>query len=344
MEPLVIVGRLLLAGVFALAGIAKLVDRNRFRQTLIAFGVPARPATPLAVALPLAELVVAGALLTRRAAWWGGGGALVLLLAFLGAVTVNLLRGRRPACGCFGQRATTPIGWSTVIRNSMLAMTAAVVVLSGPERSGPGFAALVGVRGPAGVLALVGTVSGLALVTGVGWVVAHLVRQQGRLLRRLEVVEAAVHHEVVDREPDTRWHQWESMVGQPAPPLRLPDLNDRLVDLAELRGQRTLVLFWNTSCGFCNQMLPDLRRWDATPPPGSPRLLVVSHGPVETHRSMGLRSTVVLDNAHSAAAAFGARGTPSAVLLDSELTIASDVAVGRDAVMALAEPVPAVRQ
>jgi peroxiredoxin len=49
-------------------------------------------------------------------------------------------------------------------------------------------------------------------------------------------------------------------VGEPAPELRLPDLTGKLVDLADLRGSKTLVLFWNPGCGFCQRMLDDLKR------------------------------------------------------------------------------------
>jgi len=46
--------RLLLAVVFAVAGLAKLADRAGSRQTLIDFGVPALLAKPFGVLLPLA--------------------------------------------------------------------------------------------------------------------------------------------------------------------------------------------------------------------------------------------------------------------------------------------------
>jgi len=48
-------------------------------------------------------------------------------------------------------------------------------------------------------------------------------------------------------------------IGDPAPALALPDLSDQTVDLADFRGRPTLVLFWGPRCGFCNQMLDDLK-------------------------------------------------------------------------------------
>src|SRR3712207_7002423 len=55
----------------------------------------------------------------------------------------------------------------------------------------------------------------------------------------------------------------------------LPDLDGRTVDLAELHGSPTLVLFWRPSCTFCQRMLDDLKAWEADPPPGAPKLLIV---------------------------------------------------------------------
>jgi peroxiredoxin len=126
------------------------------------------------------------------------------------------------------------------------------------------------------------------------------------------------------------------VIGEPAPPLKLPNLKGKRVNLAAFRGKKTLVLFWNPGCGFCQQMLDDLKDFEANPPEGAPNLLVVSSGTVAENKAMGLRSTVVLDEGFSVGSAFGASGTPSAVLVDSEGKVASQVAVGAPAVLGLA--------
>jgi hypothetical protein len=51
---------------------------------------------------------------------------------------------------------------------------------------------------------------------------------------------------------------------------------------------------------------------------------------------MGLTSPVVLDDGFVTGRTFGVSGTPSAVLVGAEGRIASDVAVGAPAVLALA--------
>jgi thiol-disulfide isomerase/thioredoxin len=130
----------------------------------------------------------------------------------------------------------------------------------------------------------------------------------------------------------------EMPYSRPAPPLRLPDLDGRTVDLKEFQGQETLVLFWNPGCGFCERMLPELKAWEETATSATPRLLVVSTGTPEVNRAMGFRSTVVLENGFQTGQAFGAGGTPSALLVDAEGRVASTVAVGRAAVMEIAQP------
>jgi thiol-disulfide isomerase/thioredoxin len=130
----------------------------------------------------------------------------------------------------------------------------------------------------------------------------------------------------------------ETSYSPPAPPLRLPDLDGRTVDLKEFQGQETLVLFWNPGCGFCERMLPEVKAWEETATSTTPRLLVVSTGTPEANRAMGFRSTVVLENGFGTGQAFGAGGTPSAVLLDAEGRVASAVAAGQAAVMQIAQP------
>jgi thiol-disulfide isomerase/thioredoxin len=101
-------------------------------------------------------------------------------------------------------------------------------------------------------------------------------------------------------------------------------------------GSETLVLFWNPGCGFCQQMLPDLKEGEENPPEGAPKLLVVSAGTQESNKAMSLSSSVMLDQGFEAGRAFGARGTPSAILVDAKGKIASEVAVGAPGVLKLA--------
>lgn len=120
-----------MAAVFVAAGGTKLFDRAGTREAVEGFGVPSRLAGPGAMALPGVELGTAALLVVPATSWWGGLLALVLLASFTVAISVNLGRGRAPACRCFGQFTPAPVSVTTVLRNVVLAIPALVVVIAG---------------------------------------------------------------------------------------------------------------------------------------------------------------------------------------------------------------------
>jgi thiol-disulfide isomerase/thioredoxin/uncharacterized membrane protein YphA (DoxX/SURF4 family) len=518
LDTVLLIARLLLALVLAVAGVAKLADRAGSRQGLTDFGVPAALAAPFGILLPLAELAVAIALIPLATAWWGALGALVLLLLFVAGISYNLARGRKPDCRCFGQLHSSPAGWKTLVRNGALAAVASLILWEGRDGVGASAVGWIGQLSTAPLLGLLGGLLVLTLLVAQfvqWWFLSRLLRQNGRLLVRLEALEGRVSTDEAAPSPDVaqpgaglpvgtpapafglsglygetltlnslrsagkpvmliftdtacgacnallpeigRWQReyadkltlslvsrgdmqenrtkasehgltnvllqedWEVSeayqvagtpsaviispddtvgspvvagveairslaahtvgapapelpvhqptgqgepcpncgqahadngqaaeqavpaglkVGEPALPLRLRDLKNKKVNLASFRGRKTLVLFWNPGCGFCQQMLPELKEWERNPPEGAPRLLVVSSGTKEANTEMGLSSTVVLDQNFAVGQSFGASGTPSAVLVDEEGNIASELAVGAPAVLALAGQAP----
>jgi peroxiredoxin len=504
-----LVARVILAAVFTVAGVAKLADRAGSRQAVIDFGAPVTLATPLALFLPLVELAVAAALLPVASAWWSALGALALLLFFIAAMAVNLARGRKPDCHCFGQLGSSPVGWSTLARNGILAGAAGFIVWQGRHDPGPSALSWAAHLTPAELVGLVAGLLLLGLLIGQGSFLLNLARQHGRLLVRLEALEARL--DAGDSEPSApqeapaapepglpvgspappfslsglhgetltldflraagkpvllvfsdpgcgpchallpeigRWQRDHAAsltvalvsrgalevnratsaeqglthvlvqqdrevadaylaagtpsavlvrpdgtigsplaagadqiralvartagapiplpmatpspaathsgnghdhhaaaalavpvtttIGQRAPTLRLPDLTGKTVNLSGLRGRKTLLVFWNPGCGFCQQILADLKAWETNPPKGAPKLVVVSSGTAEENRAMGLRAPVLVDEGFSAGRAFGANGTPSAILIDANGKIASELAVGAPAVLELA--------
>ncbi len=510
MDVALLLARLLLALVFMVAGVAKLADREGSRRALADFGVPTPLATPLAVLLPLAELAVAAALIPVATAWWGAAGGLTLLLLFVAAIAVNLARGRKAECHCFGQLHSAPVGWKTLARNGVLAAVAGFVVWWGYDGAGPSALGwLVGFS----TVQVAGLVVGLAVLGVLAaqwWVLLSLIKQNGRLLMRVDALErglgggaatspndgvatqpspglpigaTAPDFELPDLHGETltleslraagkpvmllftdpncgsctamlpeirRWqkehaeeltislvsqgtveenrakstehglrgvlmeHDWEisgayeveaspsavlvrpdgkigspvhegpdaisgllayavgkrsqlplhsggqqaaqphpkpggataqaaangSMVGKPAPQIELPDLNGEPLSLTYFRGEKVVVLFWDPECGFCREMLPDLMSWENNPTRETPKLLIVSSGTEEANRKMGLSSPVLLDENLVVGREFGAPGSPSAVLIDEQGKIASELAVGAAAVLALAQEAP----
>src|SRR5918996_1765177 len=131
-DSLVLAMRLVLAGVFATAGVAKLLDLTGSRRALEDFGVPGRLARPGGVLLPLFEIAIAAALLFPSSARWGAFAAAGLLGAFIVVIANALAHGRAPDCHCFGQLHSEPAGWSTLARNGVLIALAGTVTAIGP--------------------------------------------------------------------------------------------------------------------------------------------------------------------------------------------------------------------
>lgn len=177
---------------------------------------------------------------------------------------------------------------------------------------------------------LFGTVIIVVLIAN-GGILMQMVQHQKRLLERLEELESPQDNTGAAHLPEGL------EIGEPAPNFTLPDLTGRMVEMADFRGGRTLVLFWNPACSFCGQMVDDLKAWDANPPPEAPNLLVVSTGTVEANLSMGLHSMVVLDEDFRTVNAFKAMGTPTSVLIDADGKIASKLAIGPMEVLKLAD-------
>jgi peroxiredoxin len=130
-----------------------------------------------------------------------------------------------------------------------------------------------------------------------------------------------------------------SKKGEKAPTVKLNDLDGKPFDLAAQK-EETLLVFWNPGCGFCKRMTEDLKNWEANRPANAPKLVLVSTGTAESNRELGLTSTTLLDEGFATGRAFGASGTPSAVLIDKNGKIASDVGVGAPAVLGLAKATP----
>jgi uncharacterized membrane protein YphA (DoxX/SURF4 family) len=95
--------RLVLAGVFAAAAIAKIGSVEGMVRAVRAYQIlPEGAVRPVAYALPYLELAVALLLLLGLGTRLVAGLAAVLLVLFIAAVASAGLRGLRIDCGCFG--------------------------------------------------------------------------------------------------------------------------------------------------------------------------------------------------------------------------------------------------
>ncbi len=182
--------RLLLAVVFLIAGLAKLADLSGSQKALRDFEVPEVLARPIGIVLPIGEMALAIALVPRAWAWWAALGALGLLLVFIAGISYNLARRRRSHCHCFGRLHSAPVGPSALARNTFLALLAALVAWFGRGSTSLSATSWFTAWSLAQQVALIAAVIAVALMAGEGWLLLHMLRQQGRLLLRIERVES----------------------------------------------------------------------------------------------------------------------------------------------------------
>src|SRR5689334_3545751 len=102
MEVILLLIRIFLFAVFALAGVGKLLDLKGSEKAVKEFGVPEGLAKPFAIALPVAELLFALLLLPASTAWLGAIGGFLLLAVFIGGMIWQMAKGNAPDCHCFG--------------------------------------------------------------------------------------------------------------------------------------------------------------------------------------------------------------------------------------------------
>ena len=340
MDVALLVARFILAGVFAVAGLAKLADRAGSRQSVSDFGAPGFLAGPASVLLPLTEVAVAVALVPKTSAWWGGFGALALLVVFVTAIGVSLARGHKPDCRCFGQLHSSPAGWQTLGRNGALAAVAAIVVLAGRDNPGRSAVAWLGDLSTLELAAVVGGALALGLLALETALLLNLLRQSGRLLLRLEAVEQRLGvqpERAPGAEPEVP--QLGLPVGTAAPPFALPGLYGETLTLDALRarGNPVVLLFTDPSCGPCNALLPEVGRWQRAHD-GEITMAVVSRGTADENRAKSTEhgiTNVLLQQDREVAEAYGEEGTPAAVVVRPDGTIGSALAAGADAIGAL---------
>jgi methylamine dehydrogenase accessory protein MauD len=329
MDWIALLARVLLATVFVAAAVGKLADRQGSRRALAEFGVPDQLATPMGLLLPLAEVATAVLLIPSASARLGALGALGLLGLFIIGISINLARGRTPNCHCFGQLHSAPVGWSTVVRNGFLAAAAGFVLWRDGET--PDLAALATGSDVAIWIALGVALAALALAVIEAWFLLNLLPQQGRILGRLENLEAAL-----DLGPGSGLP-----VGRPAPDFELSSLTGERWSVAKLcsPGRRILLFFTNPNCRPCDDILPDVARWQRQHAERV-TIAVISHGAIEINRAKAEKHdlrTVLVQKDREVNEAYDVGATPAAVLVGADGRIASRIANGADAIEELVQ-------
>ena len=187
---------------------------------------------------------------------------------------------------------------------------------------------------------------GVLALSWLGW---QLLRQNGRLLLRIEALEQRLD-ELEFGGPDGP----EGLpIGSLAPEFDLPELAGERRTLVEFRPQPLLLIFFDPDCGFCRDLAPKLaalakgaqvsdQSLVATSDVAKARPLpvILSTGEVEKNRQFfnehKITVPVLLQKDGEVATAYQANGTPTGYLIDAQSKIASALAVGAEALLALA--------
>jgi thiol-disulfide isomerase/thioredoxin len=297
--------RVLLAAVFAVAAAGKLADRPGTRAAAESFGAPRGLSRALAAALPLAELSAAGLLLMPSTTRAGALVALALLVVFSVAIAVNLALGRRPDCHCFGQVHSEPVGAATLVRNAALIAVAACVLIIGWSRPGPSAVAWVDALAPGSFAAGVAVAVAPAI-----WLAYSLLRRHGRLLRRVDALEAALQRAGVEPASAVEPEPVGLPIGTRAP--AFPGLAELLKP-----GRPLVLLFTSVGCGPCRALEPTVAGWR------------------DRHGDLLSFAELSFDEQGGVARSFEVEGTPAAVVIAPDGSVASAVAHGSDGVEAL---------
>jgi uncharacterized membrane protein YphA (DoxX/SURF4 family) len=318
--------RLALAIIFALAGVAKLVNRTDTRRALREFGVPEPLLGAGAVALPVSELVVAGLLVPTSTARIGAALGALLLLSFSVAIGWALKHGKRPNCNCFGRLRTSPASGRTLARDLVLCAASLLMVVAGPGRSAGSLATVQ-------AMAIAGAALIVVLVTLESWLLYQLFHQNRRLLERVRLVESTIAN-----APDIDPGRTELSEGVAAPLFELPTLDGGRLGLEELLAARRplALVFVEPDCGACEPVIIDLADL-AAERAGDVGVAVLSRDGVTGDPLPHYYDVhpVLLQRHREVALAYGVTAVPSAVLVTPEGRIASPVAVGGAAIIRL---------
>jgi peroxiredoxin len=189
-------------------------------------------------------------------------------------------------------------------------------------------------------LVVFGMVLPWLLIAVLAWLGYQLLEQMGRILLRLEAVENQLKQPRPVPATAPSAPPPSLPVGSEAPAFELPDLDGAPKALAGFRGRPVLVIFFNPRCGFCTKMLPDLASLKVDDAADRPVPLVLTTGDLEENRRLfrehAVAIPVLLQKEGQIASRYQANGTPMGYLIDEEGKIASPLAVGADALLALA--------
>jgi thiol-disulfide isomerase/thioredoxin len=336
-DGILIVVRLALFSVFALAAIGKFLDLSGSEKAVKDFGTPEELAKPLAIALPFAEGVFAFCFLYPSTAWVGAVGGLILLISFTAGMIWQMAQGNAPDCHCFGQIHSEPVSRKTLVRNIIFSLLAGFLVIQGRDNQGPGLA-----TGDDNAMQLFLIFLLLAISVAALFYLKKLLDIQKELLRRVELLEVLSQDGIpVDRNEAGHPHDGLP-IGSPFPDFKLTNGAEKEVSLRTViaNGLPAMFFFVSPTCEPCKALLPDIERWEAELGDRVNFVLFSSGTARENEGKFGVFSDdVILQKKREIAEEVYARWTPTAMFIRSDGTIGSTPAAGDAAIRGLVDKI-----
>lgn len=338
MEIVSLIARAFLASVLGIAGIGKAADQEGTRRAIVAFGLPEKIAGPAARILAATEIAIASALIV--AARPGSKAALALLSIFSVAVVVNLAGGRTPDCRCFGQFGSKPISWRTLARNLALMAIASFIV----ARPGPNPLDWIASLNAAEISNLTFGLISAALLAAAVFYMRRLTIQQSALIEGFKEVKKLLEEDygIAPFEHDRAAPPEEGLpIGAKAPHFSLIDINGQETTLSNLllEHKHLLLLFVSPRCPPCKNLLPVARKWELDRA-DLLTVAVISSGNQEEIRknltSYEFRHLLLAEDSELSDL-YGAKWTPTAVLIGPNGRITSEAKYGDQAIRDLVE-------
>jgi len=170
-----------------------------------------------------------------------------------------------------------------------------------------------------------------------GFLALHLFRQNGRLLLRIETLEA--NRALAPQQMPPRPVPQGLPIGTKATPFDLPRIGGGRASLDDfLRDGRPLLLIsTDPKCGPCDALMPDIAAWQKNLA-AELNVALLSHGRYADNRDKATEHGLVnmlLEKDHKIAEKYHALGTPTAVLVRSDGTIGSPAMGGADGIRQL---------
>ncbi len=125
--------RFAVGAILIFAALAKAMDRPSFERAVAKLGLlPSRVGGLVANWLPRLELAAGGFLISGLGVRYTGLAVAAALVAFNGAIAINLAQGAKFDCGCRAVGAPTTIGWALLSRNVLLMAMAVLAAFRAP--------------------------------------------------------------------------------------------------------------------------------------------------------------------------------------------------------------------